>query len=71
MFTDPKTGRWLELGDTYRNLKLANTLRIIAEQGGDAMYTGKFASSLVKDIQDAGGIITEEDLKNYRSILYL
>lgn len=68
LFTDPKTGRWFEFGDTYKNLKLAKTLKILAKEGGDAMYTGKLASSLVKDIQGAGGIVTEEDLKDYRSV---
>lgn len=48
-------------------LKLAKTLEIIAEEGADALYAtnGTLMSGFVKDIQDQGGIITEEDMINY------
>ncbi|XP_066268911.1 glutathione hydrolase 1 proenzyme-like [Branchiostoma lanceolatum] len=46
--------------------KLAETLRAIADEGAETFYTGKIAKSLVKDIQDAGGIITLQDLRDYR-----
>lgn len=55
----------MEAGSTYKNLKLALTLRIIAELGGDAFYKGPIAKVLANDIQEAGGIITEQDLENY------
>lgn len=55
-------------GEFYKNLKLAKTLRIIAENGGDVLYNGDLASALVKDIREAGGIITEEDLKSYKLV---
>lgn len=66
LFTNKTTGGLLESGELYKNLKLARTLRTIAEQGGDAFYEGPLAKSLVQDIRDAGGIITEDDLKNYQ-----
>ncbi|CAH1233861.1 GGT1 [Branchiostoma lanceolatum] len=46
--------------------QLAATLRAVADGGADAFYTGKIARNLVKDIQDAGGIITEQDLRDYQ-----
>ncbi|XP_065208907.1 scoloptoxin SSD14-like [Planococcus citri] len=67
LFVNRTNGELLEAGDTYKNLKLARTLRIIAENGGDAFYKGDIAEALVKDIQEAGGIITEEDLERYEA----
>lgn len=58
----------LKAGQTYKNLKLAKTFKIIAEQGGDAFYKGPFAAGLVSDIQKAGGIITEADLRDYELV---
>ncbi|CAH1233731.1 GGT1 [Branchiostoma lanceolatum] len=46
--------------------QLAETLRAVADGGADAFYTGKIAKNLVKDIQDAGGIITEQNLRDYQ-----
>lgn len=65
LFVNQTDGELLEAGSTYKNLKLARTLRLIAEQGGDAFYKGLIAENLVADIQEAGGIITAEDLANY------
>ena len=42
------------------------TLEIIRDNP-DSFYTGELANDIVKDIQDGGGIITLEDLKNYRT----
>ena len=44
--------------------KYARTLEIIRDYP-DSFYSGELAKSIVKDIQDGGGIITLEDLKNY------
>ncbi|XP_066267537.1 glutathione hydrolase 1 proenzyme-like isoform X1 [Branchiostoma lanceolatum] len=47
--------------------QLAETLRAIADGGADSFYTGEIAKNLVKDIQDADGIITEQDLRDYQA----
>ncbi|CAN8276098.1 unnamed protein product [Cochlearia groenlandica] len=51
---------------TVCNPKLALTLRQIAKYGPKAFYNGTVGINLVKDIQEAGGIITTKDLKSYR-----
>ena len=44
--------------------KYARTLETIRDDP-DSFYSGELAKSIVKDIQDGGGIITLEDMKNY------
>ncbi|XP_008473029.2 glutathione hydrolase 1 proenzyme [Diaphorina citri] len=51
--------------DTYVWPALAKTFSIIAEEGGDALHNGSLTKAFVKDIQEAGGIITEADMNNY------
>lgn len=66
-FTDPLTGEFYKTGDIRRNLRLANTLKIIAEEGSDAIYGGgSLAQGIVDEIQAAGGIVTMDDLRLYQ-----
>jgi len=46
---------------------LANTLRAIAESGGEAFYRGEIAEIIVADIQSHGGAVTMESLENYEA----
>jgi gamma-glutamyltranspeptidase / glutathione hydrolase / leukotriene-C4 hydrolase len=57
--------RWYKEGDFRTFEKLANTLEIISREPL-AMYNGSLVDKVVKEIQDAGGIITVEDLKQYQ-----
>ncbi|XP_020211245.1 glutathione hydrolase 1 [Cajanus cajan] len=58
-------GKLLKPGDMCYNKKLADTLRTISEVGPQAFYGGLIGQNLVKDVQNAGGILTIEDLKKY------
>jgi gamma-glutamyltranspeptidase / glutathione hydrolase len=52
-------------GDTIKYFALASTLEKIALQGKKGFYEGETAQKLVNYLQQKGGIITLEDLKNY------
>ena len=55
-----------EPGDTLVQKDLARTLRAIGERGPDAFYKGAIARKLVAAVKARGGILTLEDLSNYK-----
>lgn len=54
-------------GETFRQPELAKTLERIADQGPDDFYKGKTADLLVAQMQRDGGLITKQDLTDYRT----
>ncbi len=58
---------WRE-GDTLIQPELANTLERIAKNGAQEFYTGETAKMIVKEIKKGNGIITLEDLENYKPV---
>jgi gamma-glutamyltranspeptidase/glutathione hydrolase len=46
--------------------ELANLLEGIAREGADFFYRGPVAKSLVREMKKHGGLVTEEDLADYR-----
>lgn len=58
---------WKE-GDTVKWLAMAATLERIRDNGRAGFYEGKTAEDLVAEMKRGKGIITLEDLKNYKSI---
>ena len=57
-----------EVGDLYRQPDLAWTLEQIAEGGADAFYRGEIARRIATDMARHNGLITMEDLANYRVV---
>lgn len=57
---------YYKVGELYKNEKLANTLKLIAKEGKDGFYTGEVAQSIVDSAKKYGGIITLDDLANYK-----
>ncbi len=53
-------------GDILKQPALAKTLEKIAREGSRGFYEGEVARAMVKKIRSAGGIMSLEDLKNYR-----
>ena len=46
---------------------LAKTLRMIAEGGPEAFYTGPIAAAIVKSLAEQGGLMSLDDLERHRS----
>jgi gamma-glutamyltranspeptidase/glutathione hydrolase len=61
-----KDGLPYEVGDTIQNPDLQNTLKIIAAGGAKAYYEGDVAKKIAAEVQARGGILTVDDLKNYK-----
>jgi len=59
----------LQDGDRFVQPDLAATLSAIAAQGPRGFYEGPVAEKLVKAVDDAGGIMTMEDLKSYTAVI--
>ncbi|WP_213880554.1 gamma-glutamyltransferase [Pseudomonas sp. dw_358] len=57
----------MKAGDTLRQPELAETLGRIAEQGAKDFYRGKTAQLLVAQMQHDKGLITHQDLQDYRA----
>jgi gamma-glutamyltranspeptidase/glutathione hydrolase len=55
-----------QAGDTLVLKDLGRTLRMIAEKGPDAFYTGELAELLAKEMKE-GGLITKDDLAAYKA----
>lgn len=60
-------GRAPRAGEVFRNLGLARTLRAIAEGGKEAFYRGEIARAIVEVVQQAGGVMTLDDLAAHES----
>ncbi|MBX3184713.1 MAG: gamma-glutamyltransferase [Polyangiaceae bacterium] len=61
-------GKPVGQGTILKNPKLAATLQAIAAGGPAAFYEGPIAEDMVKSVRAAGGGLTLEDLKAYRTI---
>jgi len=55
-------------GDTLKNINLSITLDKISKNGPKAFYEGEIAEMIIEEIEESGGIMTVEDLKNYNSV---
>lgn len=55
-------------GEIMKNPTLAKTFREVAKHGKAGFYTGRVAEELVKVVQDLGGHLTVEDLKNHMEL---
>jgi gamma-glutamyltranspeptidase/glutathione hydrolase len=55
-------------GDLIRQPELAATLKAIARNGAAPFYEGWIGQAIVKTIEKAGGVMTLDDLKNYKPV---
>ncbi|MBN1408190.1 MAG: gamma-glutamyltransferase [Calditrichaceae bacterium] len=56
------------IGDTLYNEPLVDVLQNLAEKGADYFYSGEYARLAVQDIKEAGGYITLNDFREYRTV---
>lgn len=63
----PGGGEWAE-GDRIRLTDLGRALSEIATRGPDAFYTGWIADSIDAQMKRNGGIISKEDLRDYKAV---
>ena len=61
-------GQPLLTGDRLLQFDLADTLKAIAQDGPQAFYQGRTAAQIAASVRTAGGIMTADDLKNYRAV---
>lgn len=55
-------------GDIMKLPALANTFRTLAKEGKKGFYTGRIAEELVRVVQDLGGHLELDDLKNHLEV---
>jgi gamma-glutamyltranspeptidase/glutathione hydrolase len=55
-------------GDTLIQTDLANTLKRIRDKGAAGFYEGETARLIVEEMKRGGGIISPDDLINYRAV---
>jgi gamma-glutamyltranspeptidase/glutathione hydrolase len=61
-------GNALVAGTRIVQPDLARTLRAVADKGANGFYRGAVADSLVAEMKRGGGIITANDLRQYRAV---
>jgi gamma-glutamyltranspeptidase/glutathione hydrolase len=63
-----ESGEIPTLGYSLPNPDLARTFRLLIDEGLDSIYSGTLARALVETIESGGGIVTSEDLSQYRVV---
>ena len=58
-----------QIGENFKQPDLANSLKLIANQGIKAFYQGEIADKIVRDMEANNGLITKEDLAKYKPII--
>ncbi|XP_072764800.1 scoloptoxin SSD14 isoform X2 [Anoplolepis gracilipes] len=66
LFVDPLTNKFRIPESIIKPHKLCETLRIIAEKNATEFYNGTLGRHLVDDLRQRGGIITMQDLNEYK-----
>lgn len=55
-------------GEPIRQPQLAATIKAIAQQGSEVFYRGWIAEAIVEMVKQEGGVMTLDDLKNYKAV---
>lgn len=60
-------GRGPNAGEIFRNQNLARTFELVAREGPSVFYDGAIADAIVRVINEAGGVMSLEDLASHTS----
>ncbi|PKR52982.1 gamma-glutamyltransferase family protein [Thalassospira marina] len=64
----PTIAGWTALSDKRIDMSvMAQTLRRMADKGAREFYEGDLAHEIAADVQDAGGCLSAQDLRDYRA----
>ena len=63
-----RDGKFYEAGERLAQPELAHTLERVRDRGAKGFYEGETAELLAADMKAHGGLITQDDLKNYQAI---
>jgi gamma-glutamyltranspeptidase / glutathione hydrolase len=63
-----RDGNLYAAGEIFRQPDLARSLRLIAQNGPGEFYRGSLACRIAEDMKLNGGLITLDDLRNYRPL---
>ncbi|HKU62814.1 MAG TPA: gamma-glutamyltransferase [Gemmatimonadales bacterium] len=61
-------GRPPAVGSVLRQPDLATTLEAVRDRGAEGFYAGPVADLIVAEMARGGGLISHEDLRNYRAV---
>ncbi|MCP5079029.1 MAG: gamma-glutamyltransferase, partial [Psychromonas sp.] len=61
-------GKSYQVGELLKQLDLANSLQAISQQGEKAFYQGDIAKNISESVQQAGGLISLNDMNNYHAV---
>lgn len=61
-------GRFPEKGELFKNVDLAETLRLISAGGREVFYEGEIAEAITSHIQSEGGFLSMEDFAEHTSV---
>ena len=62
-----ENGENFSSGELVVQSDLSKTLKTISKNGKSGFYDGEIAKNIVDDVQQNGGILTLDDLKNYEA----
>ncbi|KAF5300156.1 hypothetical protein FQR65_LT09247 [Abscondita terminalis] len=68
LYINPKTDKPYKAEEIVKNVKLGLTLEKIAQHGESVLYDGEMTCDFVGDIKRKQGILTVEDMKQYKPI---
>ncbi|UCE41887.1 MAG: gamma-glutamyltransferase [Candidatus Aminicenantes bacterium] len=68
IFSKPDGSEFVE-GDIFFQIDLAESLKLISNQGSAAFYEGKIAELIARDMEKHRGLITKDDLAKYEAFV--